>query len=592
MMLQVPDLSPRARQITLQELGRTQFDLLVVGGGISGAGIAQDAAARGLKVALVERRDFASGTSSKSSKLLHGGLRYLEQFRFHLVHEALTERNLLFDEVPHLARELPFIYPVERGHRLAYLQAWLGIAAYDILGLSTGRHHGRWHRALGEAAVKESEPCLARADLVGGLRYVDGVTDDARLVVEVVKAAVLAGARVANYCPVVGFLRDASGRVEGARVRDEFGDGAEYDVRAHLVINAAGPWVDAVNRLDVPDAPNRLLPTKGVHVVVPAFTRGTAMAIKSLPHPDGRRRWMFVIPWGERSLIGTTDTANPGNSDGDAYLDRDVHATSEEVDYLLGSVNAACPGLDLRPHDVVSAFAGWRPLVAPRGKSFESDISREHEIVETPSGILCLAGGKLTTYRLMARQVVDRAVAILARGGALRGHASDLLRNRPKLVPFGGGTARDLEALAEAGRNLAASASEARLAGHLARVYGAGFRPVFDLARAEPRLAGEIGNLAAESPHWRVQVAFAVRHEAALSVADVLARRMRIQLIDAFQGLGCLAEVAELTAREIGDSLGWDRDTIRRWVETEAAAYEADVKRARAFRNEHRLPDR
>lgn len=581
-MVQVPDLSPQARQISLQEMSRTQFDLLVVGGGISGAGIAHDAASRGLKVALVERFDFASGTSSKSSKLLHGGLRYLEQFRFNLVHEALAERNLLFDQVPHLARELPFIYPVQHGRQWAYIQAWLGITAYDFLGLSTGRHRGRWHRALGREAVKAEEPCLANADVVGGLRYIDGVTDDARLVIEVVKGAVMAGARVANYSPVAGFLRDAAGRVNGARVRDIFGQ-AEYDVHAHLVVNAAGPWLDAVNRLDVPDAPHKLLPTKGVHVVVPAFTRGSALAIKSLPHADGRRRWMFVIPWGERSLIGTTDTANPGRSAGDAYLDEDVHATPEEVAYLLGSVNAACPGLDLRAHDVVAAFAGWRPLVAPAGQAFESDISREHEILETPSGILCLAGGKLTTYRLMARQVVNRAVMVLRRIGALRGP----LRERVSVVPFGGVENADLDDLIELERRQAPSASEARIVAHLARVYGGGFRPVLEMAKGESRLSGEIGHLATETPQWRVQVAFAVRHEAALSVADVLARRTRIQLTDAFQGLGCLAEVAELTAREIGDSLGWDREAARRWAEQEAAAYEADVKRSRAFRDSH-----
>lgn len=578
-MVQVPDLSPKARQITLQEMSRTRFDLLVVGGGISGAGIAHDAAARGLKVAVVERLDFASGTSSKSSKLLHGGLRYLEQFNFNLVHEALSERNLLFDQVPHLARELPFIYPVERGHRVAYMQAWLGITAYDFLGVSTGRHRGRWHRAMGAAAVREYEPCLSRADLVGGLRYIDGVTDDSRLVIEVVKAAAQAGAKVANYCPVIGFLRDGAGRVQGARVRDDFA-GGEYDVHAHLVVNAAGPWLDAVNRLDVPDAPRRLLPTKGVHVIVPAFTKGTAMAIKSLPHADGRRRWMFVIPWGDRSLIGTTDTANPGRGAGDAYLDEDDSATPEEVAYLLGSVNAFCPGLDLRPHDVVSAFAGWRPLVAPRGQAFESDISREHEILETTSGILCLAGGKLTTYRVMARQVVDRAVGLLARSGVDVG----ALLKKPRVVPFGGDEGRDLAGMIDAERKDAPSATEARLVAHLARVYGGGFKPVLEIAKGESRLSGEIGNLAAETPHWRVQVAFAVRHEAALSVSDVLSRRMRIQLTDGFQGMGCVAEVAELMAREIADSLGWDRDTARRWADRQAGAYEADVRRSRAFR--------
>jgi glycerol-3-phosphate dehydrogenase len=592
-MLPVPDLSPKARLATLREMAHTRFDILVVGGGISGAGIALEAASRGLKTALVERNDYASGTSSKSSKLLHGGLRYLEQFRFGLVGEALHERNLLFDKVPHLAQELPFIYPVEQGRRLTLWQAELGVTAYDALSALAGFSAKRWHRSLSPQGVRDLEPCMTGADLAGALRYIDGVTDDARLVLECVKAAVVAGARAVNHAPVVGFLRDPVGMVTGAVVRDGFAygpfetggrqesAGADYEIQAHLVINAAGPWLDAVNRLDAPDAPRKLLPTKGIHVVVPSITREHALIIKSLPHADGRRRYMFVIPWGERSLIGTTDTANPGREAGDAYLDDDAAATPDEVGYLLGSVNAACPGVDLRAHDVISAFAGWRPLVAPERPEFESDISREHEIYQTPSGILSLAGGKLTTYRVMARQVVERAIKRLRHQGVAFG----LLRPTGLFLPYGSGPEdRRLPELIEQARSGAPTAAEARMVAHFAKVYGAGFRAPLDLARSDSRLSGEIANLSSEAPFWRAQVAFAVRHEGALRVSDILARRMRIQLTDGFQGLGCLGEVCDLAAREVGESLGWTKEQIKAWGEREGRSYEAEVSKLRAFR--------
>ncbi|MBM3275132.1 MAG: glycerol-3-phosphate dehydrogenase/oxidase, partial [Candidatus Sericytochromatia bacterium] len=577
----------KARLATLRDMAHTRFDILVVGGGISGAGIALEAASRGLKTALVERNDYASGTSSKSSKLLHGGLRYLEQFRFGLVGEALHERNLLFDQVPHLARELPFIYPVEQGRKLTLWQAELGVTAYDALSALTGCNVKRWHRSLSPQGVRDLEPCMTGADLAGALRYIDGVTDDARLVLECVKAAVVAGARAVNHAPVAGFLRDPIGMVTGAIVRDGFAEAsAEYEIHAHLVINAAGPWLDAVNRLDVPDAPRKLLPTKGIHVVVPSITREHALIIKSLPHADGRRRYMFVIPWGERSLIGTTDTANPGGGAGDAYLDDDAAATSEEVGYLLGSVNAACPGVDLRIDDVISAFAGWRPLVAPERPEFESDISRGHEIYQTPSGILSLAGGKLTTYRVMARQVVERAIKRLKHLGVSFGP----LRPPGLFLPYGSGTDdRRLPERIDLERRGAPTAAEARMVAHFGKVYGAGFGPVLDLAKSDSRLAGEIGNLSSEAPYWRAQVAFAVRHESALRISDILARRMRIQLTDGFQGLGCLGEVCDLAAREIGASLGWTKEQTRSWAEREGQSYEAEIGRLRSYRTQAKV---
>lgn len=573
-----PDLSPKVRAANVARLASERFDLLVVGGGISGAGIAAEAASRGLSVALVERGDFASGTSSKSSKLLHGGLRYLEQYRFHLVSEALGERNRLLREAPHVARELPFVYPIEHGRGPKMAQARLGLSVYDALSLLHGGKPQWHHRQLDPRKVERDEPCLAGADLLGAIRYLDGLTDDARLVIDVIKTAARLGAVVVNHCEVQAFVRDSGGRAVAALALDAI-DQKVCEIRAARILNAAGPWVDAVNLLDDPRQPRKLLPTKGVHAIVPAFTRGEALAIKSLPHADGRRRWMFVIPWGDRSMIGTTDTAHPGFDKGDRYLDEDTEATAAEIEYLLQSVNAACPGVELKPSDVISAFGGYRPLIAPQGQAFESDISREHEIFETPSGILCLAGGKLTTYRVMARQVVDSAIRLLRRDGIRRG-----LKAGREPIPLGGSPqARQALALAsdQAGR---LPDREAEVIRRLIATYGLAYEDVYRLALAREDLSRELGGLCGLASRTRAEVAFAVRHEMALSVSDVLARRTRIQLLDDQAGLGAVEEVADLVSREIASSLEWEEDRRRAWAAREVERYEGQVRRMRAFR--------
>ncbi len=573
-----PDLSPRVRATHLTRLGAERFDLLVVGGGISGAGIAAEAASRGLSVALVERADFAAGTSSKSSKLLHGGLRYLEQFHLHLVREALRERNSLLREAPHLASELPFLYAVESGRGFRLLEVQAGLSLYDSLSLLGGGPRRWWHRRLDPAAAEREVPALAGADIGGALLYFDGLTDDARLVVDVVKAAARAGAVVANYCAVQGFVKDARGRAVAAVAFDAL-EGRTIQIHATRIVNAAGPWVDAINLLDDPGYSRRLLPTKGVHVIVPAFTKGKALVLKSLPHADGRRRWLFVIPWGERAIIGTTDTAHPGTDRGDRYLDEETEVTPAEVDYLLGSVNATCPGSGLRPADIISAFGGYRPLLAPAGKAFESDISREHDIFETPSGVLCVAGGKLTTYRLMARQAVNRAVRLLRQDGVRR-----LARAGRAPVPLGG---------TEGGMSLAAftedqlrglSEAEARWTRRLIATYGTAYADVRRLATDREGLAREIAGLSPEGTRTRAEVVFAVRHEMAMSVADVMARRTRLQLLDTHLGLDAVEEVADLVSRELAGALEWDEERRKRWTAAELEAYQAQVDRMLAFR--------
>src|SRR5579884_3331210 len=370
-----------ARHAALAALAAGPFDLLVVGGGINGAGIARDAALRGLRTALVERGDLGSGTSSASSKLVHGGFRYLEQGHIRLVLQACRERERLRRLAPHLVRPQRFLFPVYAGGPVSRAKLALGLWAYDLLA-------GWWqvhrHRMLSAAAVRRVEPALRTEGLRGGGLYWDARTDDARLVLETALAAAEAGAVIVSYAEVTGFLKEA-GRIVGARVRERLG-GNELDVRARVVVNASGPWMDAVATLDEPGPP-RLRLTKGVHLV--------------------------VIPWGEHALIGTTDTDQPGGPDAPCTVEPD------DVAYLLETVNHYFPAARLAPADVVSAFAGLRPLVAPEpGRRFlPSDVSREEAIFVSRAGLISLAGGKLTTYRLVAAEVVDRVIAALGRLG-------------------------------------------------------------------------------------------------------------------------------------------------------------------------------
>jgi len=373
-----------------------EFDVLIIGGGITGAGVARDAATRGLRTALVERDDYASGTSSRSSRLVHGGVRYLEHGHFHLVFEASRERRTLLRIAPHLVRPLPFTWPVYRGARVPRWKLGAGLLLYDTLAL--------WrnvapHRRLDPAAVLDREPALDQTDLVGGAVYYDAATDDARLTLATALGAAAAGAVVTNHAEARAITHDASGRAVGAVVRDTL-TGAEVHVAARLVVNAAGPWGDAIRRLDYRPDTETVRGTKGVHVAVPANRVGNRGAVTLVSALDGRV--MFVLPAPPHTIIGTTDTPALSGPD-------DVRASEEDISYLLESVNAAFPGAHLLRNDVVSAWAGIRPLVAAHNEGDPSSASREHSIDASPSGVITVTGGKLTTYRAMAAEVVDAA---------------------------------------------------------------------------------------------------------------------------------------------------------------------------------------
>jgi len=359
--------SASARADHWDALRREEFDLLVVGGGITGAAAARDAAGRGLDVALVEAGDFATGTSSRSSRLVHGGLRYLETYDFALVFEASAERRRLLELAPHVVHPLPFLFPVYRGGPTPWLMLQAGMWLYDALSLFRNIHR---HRTLSTGDVAREEPKLRRDGLSGAAKYYDAAVDDARLTLANARGAHEAGAAVVSHAEVVAFLNDGKG-VRGARVRDRI-TGDEVEVRARVTLNATGPWSDTVRRLADPAAKPRLRPTKGVHILVDRERIGNRNAITFQSPIDGRV--MFVLPWGDFTYVGTTDTDYAGDP-------ADVRADAADVEYLVTSANSVFPSAKLTAADVVSTWAGIRPLLAPRAAGAkESATSREHEI--------------------------------------------------------------------------------------------------------------------------------------------------------------------------------------------------------------------
>ncbi len=386
------------RQAALQSLQAKPLDVLIIGGGIVGAGVARDAAMRGLRVGLVEQYDFAFGTSSRSSRLLHGGLRYLAQGRVGLVHEASVEKKVIHHIAPHLADPLPFIFPTYRGNRHWVLwQLKIGVKIYDLL--CGGRNLGKstW---LSQAEVQRRVPGLSATNLKGAVRYYDGLTNDARLTLDTLRSAAASGASVLNYCRFKNATRSELWECE---LEDCLAQ-RTFSVRARAVVNATGPWADGL-----PHSRVKLRLTKGIHLVV---ERGRLPVPETVVMTEGKRI-LFAIPWGERTIVGTTDTDYHGPLD-------DVRADAADIAYVLKVTNQCFPNANLTASDVISAWAGLRPLVAdPSGRP--SDVSRAHEIHNPEPGWWDVAGGKLTTYRLMGEQTVDRIVAWLNKLQGLQG---------------------------------------------------------------------------------------------------------------------------------------------------------------------------
>src|SRR5881296_186008 len=550
--------SHRTRAAALRAMAAEPVDLLVIGGGITGAGVARDAALRGIRTALVDKGDFGGGTSSHSSRLIHGGLRYLEQRAFRLVFEASRERRVLLTIAPHLVRPLAFLFPAYRGARVPAWQLRAGLWLYDLLAAF---RNVRAHRWLGRKAVLRVEAGLRERDLLGAGLYYDAQTDDARLVIATIRSAAQAGALVANYAEASSLLKP-DGRVRGATVRDAL-TGATSTVRALLVVNATGPWLDRVRRFDDPQAEPLLRLTKGTHVVVPRQRIGNAHAVTLTSPIDGRV--MFILPWGEQCYIGTTDTDEDVSPD-------DVRATAADVTYLLRSANACFPQARLAPTDVVATWTGLRPLLAPSRDLSASAVSREHRVVESPTGLISIAGGKLTTYRVMGRDVAAR---VAARLHALDGRprASDPPTDR---LPLPGGETADLEVLVEAAKARGALESGAR---HLVRSYGSESAAVLNLVDRDRGLGRPI---VAGRPEIWAEVVHAVEREMAMRLVDVLVRRLHLF----YEAGGYATGVAPAVAARMAELLGWDAGRVAQ----ELAEYRAAADQARGFLSEMSQP--
>lgn len=549
-----PPFSHQARADALASMAADPVDVLIIGGGITGAGIARDAALRGFRTALVDKGDFGAGTSSQSSRLIHGGIRYLEQGQLGLVFEASRERRVLLRIAPHLVRPLGFLFPVYKGGRLPAWKLRAGMWLYDLLAAFRNVRNHKW---LGARQVRRVEPGLRDRGLRGAALYYDAQVDDARLVLANVRSAARAGALAANYAEVTTLLKP-DGRVRGATVRDVLSGETRY-VRALTVVNAGGPWADAIRRMDEPDAPALLRLTKGAHVAVARRRIGHEHGVTLLSPIDGRV--IFVLPWNGLSYVGTTDT------DADTAPDA-VRVTGADVTYLLRSANAAFPDAHLVPNDVVSVWAGFRPLLREDGTDAPSNVSREHRMVESVHGLITIAGGKLTTYRVMARQVVDRVAARL--------HEID---DRPAAAapatdttPLPGGETADLEILVKSAASRGVSDAAAR---HLVSHYGSEAAAVLNLVDRD-RSLGEA--MHPSRPEIWAEVTHAVEREMAQRVQDVLIRRLHLFHESPDQAATLVTPVA----RQMKKLLGWD--DVRE--AEELVDYFRLVERARTFRSE------
>ena len=534
-------LSPAQRATDWQRLAAEQFDVVVIGGGVVGSGAALDAATRGLKVALVEARDLASGTSSRSSMLFHGGLRYLEQLEFGLVREALHERELMITRLaPHLVRPVSFLYPL--AHRIwerPYVAA--GLTIYQTLG---GARSVPGQRHLTRAAALRMVPALRRDSLIGGVQYYDAITDDARHTMTVARTAARYGAVVRSSTQVIGFLRDA-GRICGVRVRD-CENGEETHVKARAVLNCTGVWTDEIQRLSGGRGRFRVHPSKGVHIVVPRdrIVSDSGLILRTTTSV------LFVIPWRNHWVIGTTDTrwsldlANPA-------------ATRADIDYLLDTVNSVL-ATPLNDDDIEGVYAGLRPLLAGEREE-TSRLSREHAVARVAPGLVAIAGGKYTTYRVMAADAVNAAVPDLP------GRVPPSITDKVPLLGADG-----YHALVNQAETLAATHGlhPYRLR-HLLDRYGSAVHQVLALAADRCDLLAPVR----DAPDYlRVEVVHAASHEGALHLEDVLTRRTRISIEYAHRGEACAADVADL----MGEVLGWTVPARQREVEIYLARVAAE----------------
>lgn len=512
------------RERSLERFRDQEFDLAVVGGGINGAAIARDAAMRGLKVALVERGDFAGATSSRSSKLIHGGFRYLPQGQFRLVYHALRERERLRRHTaPHLVKPIRFLFPVYRGRGFGRFTMAMGLFLYDFFARTP---RGEGHESLSAARVREYEPTLSRSGLKGGALYYDAWAEDSRITFENILDAGLHGAAIANYAAIEG-LTKRDGFLVSASVLDLRG-GATCELRARHFVNAAGPWVDHIRRMDDPAANPSIRTTKGVHLV---FQRAMIPVRESLVLGDANGRIVFVMPHDRYVLVGTTDTDYSGDP-------AEVATEPDDITYLLSVLGESLPGIKLTPDDVVASFAGLRALVVSGGNGAPSSVPREEEILRSAAGLISVAGGKLTTHREIAEKVVNVV---------LREIGEPIKPSPTRNTPLPGARKLDRSETGDALTRLPRDAREI-----LNARYGTRAQIVAASAGGNAELSRP---LSSGCPAIGAEVVSGVRNEMVLSLADFLVRRTSLSWRAPLEAEAAAPAVARILASE----LGWDR---------------------------------
>ncbi len=547
----------KSRAEQFKQLDHDEFDLLIIGGGINGCGAARDAALRGLKVALVEQRDWGSGTSSRSAKLVHGGLRYLATFQLGLVRESTAERAVQTRVAPHLVKPILFLMPVYAEHKHGLWFMNMGLWLYDTLALFRIPQRHRKYRRRKALAL---QPNLRAEGLKGALTFYDTAANDARLTLENALDAEDLGAVTVNHAQVTGLLRDDAGTVTGAQVTDSLGD-QTVEVRARLTLSTTGPWTDRLLALTGAHHRPMLRPTKGAHLVLDASRLPVAHAVTMI-HP-GDERPLFIIPWGPHIYVGTTDYDTETDPDS-------VHADARDRDNLLEAINYYFPEARITAADIVSSWCGVRPLVAPEAEMSASKVSREHVIREEPQGLLTIAGGKLTTYRLMVAELVDQAARLLQRRSHHASIPASATRDRPLPGAVSIGGQADLDALAsELADRFKLSPA---VATHLANTYGSRAE---DVLRDAPNHALE--PLRPQLPYIWAELDYNVRTEHAQTLEDFFARRTQLLLRDPE---GC-QKVAAAVAARMGELLQWDDDTRS----TQESALAAEVRATLACRD-------
>jgi glycerol-3-phosphate dehydrogenase len=535
------------RQKSLARFRDQQFDLAVIGAGINGAAVARDAAMRGLSVALIDRGDFAGATSSRSSKLIHGGFRYLPQGQFKLVYAALRERERLRHlTAPHLVHPIQFLFPVYRGRGFNRFTMAMGLTLYDLFARMPFKE---WHSTLNAAEVRETEPALSRDGLTGGAMYFDAWADDARVTFENVLDADLHGAAVANYAAVENFSMTGA-KIASASVRDLLG-GVSFELRAKQFLNAAGPWVDEIRRMDDPLSKPSVRLTKGVHLV---FARTALPVRESIVLGDERGRIVFVMPHDRYVLVGTTDTDYAGDP-------ASVRTQPDDIEYLLAVLAESLPGIKLKNADLATSFAGLRALVrAEKGAAAPSAVPREEVILESSSGLITVAGGKFTTHREIAQRLVD---LVMKRLGRPVGICPTLATPFPGARPLGAG---DEPGGGAAMRSIPAAAAET-----LKARYGTRAPLVARIAATRPELAEPLSR---GCPVLGAEVVHAVASEMAHSVGDFLIRRTSLSWRAPVEAEAAAPAVARIMAAE----LGWDR--AREDAEVLSFTHEQQSRRA------------